>query len=60
LLYDFLNSIDLRRYVEKGQQHVQADALATPVQLEAWMRGAGLLAKGETISAADRRIGAND
>jgi len=55
LLYDFLNSIDLRRYVEKGQQHVQADALATPVQLAAWMRGAGLLAKGETISAPDHR-----
>jgi predicted RNA-binding Zn ribbon-like protein len=46
LLYEFLNTLDLRRYVEKGTPHVSGDELATPRQLEAWLRARGLLAKG--------------
>jgi predicted RNA-binding Zn ribbon-like protein len=55
LLYEFLNSTDLRTYVEKGVQHVRMDELETPAQLETWMRERGLLEKGEQISAADHR-----
>jgi predicted RNA-binding Zn ribbon-like protein len=37
LLYDFVNSLDLRRYVEQGVAHVASDELATTTQLEAWL-----------------------
>jgi predicted RNA-binding Zn ribbon-like protein len=55
LLYEFLNSADLRTYVEQGEHHVPSDELETPVQLEAWMRERGLLKKGESIAPADHR-----
>jgi predicted RNA-binding Zn ribbon-like protein len=55
LLYEFLNSIDLRTYVEQGVQHLRSDELGTPAQLENWMRERGLLKRGETITAADHR-----
>ena len=55
LLYDFLNSTDLRTYTEKGVQHVLSDELRTPAQLENWMRERGLLKRGERVSAADHR-----
>jgi predicted RNA-binding Zn ribbon-like protein len=38
LLYDFVNSIDLRTYVEAGVAHEQEDELRTVAQLESWMR----------------------
>lgn len=38
LLYDFVNSIDLRTYVEGGVAHEQEDELRTIAQLESWMR----------------------
>jgi predicted RNA-binding Zn ribbon-like protein len=38
LLYDFVNSIDLRTYVEAGVAHEQKDELRTVTQLESWMR----------------------
>jgi predicted RNA-binding Zn ribbon-like protein len=44
LLYDFVNSIDLRTYVEAGVAHEQKDELRTVSQLEAWMRAHGLSA----------------
>jgi len=37
LLYDFVNSLDRRRYVEEGKPHVGSDELATAAQLSAWM-----------------------
>lgn len=42
LLYDFVNSIDLRSYIEAGVAHEQSDALGTVAQLESWMRAHGL------------------
>jgi predicted RNA-binding Zn ribbon-like protein len=38
LLYDFVNSIDLRSYVELGESHTPSDEIGTPGQLETWMR----------------------
>lgn len=51
LLYDFVNSLDLRRYVEQGRSHVASDELATPAQLDAWLR-ARKLADGEARPTA--------
>jgi predicted RNA-binding Zn ribbon-like protein len=45
LLYEFVNSLDLRSYIERGVQHTGGDKLATVEQLELWMRRQGLLAK---------------
>jgi predicted RNA-binding Zn ribbon-like protein len=55
LLYEFLNSADLRSYFEKGVQHLHSDELETPAQLEAWLRDCGLLGKGEMVNATDHR-----
>jgi predicted RNA-binding Zn ribbon-like protein len=55
LLYEFLNSVDRRAYIEQGVQHVPSDELATPAQLETWMRERGLLKKGESVASADHR-----
>lgn len=38
LLYDFVNSIDLRTYMEAGVAHEPKDELRTISQLESWMR----------------------
>ena len=55
LLYEFLNSADLRTYSEKGEQHVPSDELGTPARLEAWMGQRGLLTAGQTISPTQHR-----
>jgi predicted RNA-binding Zn ribbon-like protein len=55
LLYEFLNSTDLRTYVEKGVQHVRLDELETPAQLESWMRERRLLKAGARVGVADHR-----
>jgi predicted RNA-binding Zn ribbon-like protein len=55
LLYDFVNSLDLRHYVEQGETHVPGDELATTAQLESWMRARGLLARGARLGAEDHR-----
>jgi predicted RNA-binding Zn ribbon-like protein len=55
LLYDFANSIDLRRYVERGVTHAPGDELATMGQLDAWLRARGLLNKGAGLDAEDHR-----
>jgi predicted RNA-binding Zn ribbon-like protein len=55
LLYEFLNSTDLRTYVEKGVQHVRSDELETPAQLESWMRKRKLLKTGDRLSTPDHR-----
>lgn len=43
VLYDFVNSLDLRRYVEQGAAHIASDELATPEQLGAWLAARDLL-----------------
>jgi predicted RNA-binding Zn ribbon-like protein len=53
LLYDFANSLDLRRYVEHGAAHDPGDELAMPRQLEDWLRVRGLLKKGAQVSPAE-------
>jgi predicted RNA-binding Zn ribbon-like protein len=55
LLYDFANSLDLRRYVEHGAVHDPGDELATPAQLEDWLRARGLLKKGAQVSRVEHR-----
>jgi predicted RNA-binding Zn ribbon-like protein len=51
LLYDFVNSLDRRRYVEDGVAHAGGDEIETPRALEAWMRSRGLLRRGEQVDA---------
>jgi predicted RNA-binding Zn ribbon-like protein len=55
LLYDFVNSVDLRRYVEQGVTHEPGDELETPAQLEKWLQARGLLKSGTRISQAEHR-----
>jgi predicted RNA-binding Zn ribbon-like protein len=55
LLYQFANSLDLRRFVEGGVPHTMDDKLATSEQLAEWMRGRGLLEKGAKLSRGDLR-----
>src|SRR5438128_1729185 len=55
LLYDFVNTLDRRRYVEQGVTHAGGDAFETPRQLEAWMRGRRLLPAGKRIDGPDYR-----
>jgi predicted RNA-binding Zn ribbon-like protein len=43
LLYDFVNTLDCRRYVERGVAHTGGDEFGTPGQMEAWMRRRRLL-----------------
>jgi predicted RNA-binding Zn ribbon-like protein len=42
LLYDFVNSLDRRRYVEEGKPLVGSDELATAEHLRAWMSARSL------------------
>jgi predicted RNA-binding Zn ribbon-like protein len=55
LLYDFVNSVDLRRYVEQGVVHDPGDALATAAQLQNWLQARGLLKRGGRVSPAEHR-----
>jgi predicted RNA-binding Zn ribbon-like protein len=55
LLYDFVNTLDDRRYMEKGARHGGGDEIATPPLLANWMRARGLLGSRARIKAADHR-----
>jgi predicted RNA-binding Zn ribbon-like protein len=55
LLYDFANSLDLRRYVERGAPHDPGDELATSAQLKDWLHARGLLKKGAHVSPVEHR-----
>ncbi|KRR20140.1 hypothetical protein CQ14_23075 [Bradyrhizobium lablabi] len=55
LLYDFVNSVDQRRYVEQGVAHEPGDELETPARLEKWLQTRGLLKSGTRISHAEHR-----
>ena len=55
LLYEFVNSQDLRRFVEGGAAHAGGDELATAAALELWMRRRGLLDKAAALGGEDHR-----
>jgi predicted RNA-binding Zn ribbon-like protein len=55
LLYDFANSLDLRRYVEQGATRDPGDELATPTHLKDWLRAHGLLENGAEVSPVEHR-----
>jgi predicted RNA-binding Zn ribbon-like protein len=56
LLYDFVNTLDQRRYVESGVAHGGGDEIETPRLLEAWMRERALLDRREHIDAREHRV----
>jgi predicted RNA-binding Zn ribbon-like protein len=45
-LYDFANSIDVRRFTHHGVPHQQDDELTEPAELAAWLAERGLLTPG--------------
>jgi predicted RNA-binding Zn ribbon-like protein len=45
-LYDFANSLDVRRFTHHGVPHRQDDELTEPAELAAWLEGRGLLTPG--------------
>lgn len=53
LLYDFLNSLDLRSYREKGAVHESHDELATPEALCGWMHAHSLAGPGSCSISED-------
>jgi predicted RNA-binding Zn ribbon-like protein len=55
LLYDFVNSLDRRRYIENGAVHRGGDELDTAPDLELWLRKHGLLQRGEHVRNSDHR-----
>jgi predicted RNA-binding Zn ribbon-like protein len=55
LLYEFVNSLDLRCFVEQGEPHPTGDEIGTPDQLRDWMRTRALLARGASVSADAHR-----
>jgi predicted RNA-binding Zn ribbon-like protein len=55
LLYDFVNTLDERRFVENGVAHAGGDEIATPRMLDSWMRERGLMRRGAHVGAADHR-----
>ena len=54
-MYEFVNSLDQRRFVEQGAAHTTSDELATIPQMERWMRARNLLKRGAHITAARHR-----
>jgi predicted RNA-binding Zn ribbon-like protein len=55
LLYDFANTLDRRCYVAHGTPRAGGDEVASPRQLEAWMRGHHLTVRGKHVGAAEHR-----
>lgn len=49
-LYDFANSLDLRRFTHKHVQHLPSDELTSTLDLGAWMSERGLLKSGAKIT----------
>src|SRR5262249_47952899 len=50
LLYEFANSLDLRRFVQGGVPHVAGDGLASVEALERWMRDRRLIERGAKLT----------
>jgi predicted RNA-binding Zn ribbon-like protein len=55
LLYDFVNTLDERRYVENGVVHGGGDEIVTPRMLESWMRERSLLHPGRHVDGRDHQ-----
>lgn len=53
LLYDFVNTLDQRRYVEAGVAHAGGDEIETPGMLQTWMSERGLLPRRSNVSARE-------
>ena len=51
-LYDFANTLDVRRFTHHGVPHPQADELKSPRELGVWMSPRGLLFTGAKITPA--------
>ncbi len=51
-LYDFANSLDVRRFRHRGVRHPQSDELTGPSELGAWMSQRGLLFTSAKITPA--------
>jgi predicted RNA-binding Zn ribbon-like protein len=51
-LYDFANSLDVRRFTHHGVQHLQSDELGGSRELGAWMSQRGLSWTGARITSA--------
>jgi len=51
-LYDFANSLDVRRFTHHGVPHVQGDELMGPRELGVWMSQRGLLFTSAKITPA--------
>jgi predicted RNA-binding Zn ribbon-like protein len=51
-LYDFANSLDVRRFTHHGVQHAQGDELSGPRQLAAWMSQRELSTRNTKITDA--------
>ena len=49
-LYDFANTLDLRRFTHHGVQHPQSDELTDPDKLQAWLRDRNLVQPGDRVS----------
>jgi predicted RNA-binding Zn ribbon-like protein len=54
-LYDFVNSLDLRRFREQGVQHAPSDALASRAEAQAWMRAHDMLMPRHLLSEEEHR-----
>jgi predicted RNA-binding Zn ribbon-like protein len=52
-LYDFVNSLDLRRYRDRGGQHEAFDALVSPSQASNWLRTHGLWSSEQLLDEED-------
>jgi predicted RNA-binding Zn ribbon-like protein len=55
LLYEFLNSRDMRHFYEQGAAHKTGDEMATVETLDAWLRGRKLIDRDSHITVADHR-----
>src|SRR5438132_8506810 len=53
LPYEFVNSLDMRRFLQDGAPHIAGDEFASVAVLEAWMRSHGLLESGARLSRSD-------
>ncbi len=54
-LYDFVNSLDRRRFRVRGIQRAPSDALASRAEAQAWMRAHDLLMPRHSLSEEDYR-----
>jgi predicted RNA-binding Zn ribbon-like protein len=50
-LYDFANSLDVRRFTHHGVPHQQDDELTEPAELAGWLAERGLLSAGKITPA---------